>query len=146
MLTMTAESNLILFLMYQAGITLSERYYSRPSTSEKGPQEFVSETCRELEKILIDGLRKDFPNCTIHSEEIDSTHNDSKVRWIIEPLDGTSNFMMGIPHFSISIARETDGVIDQGFVYNPVTDEMFHCVEPGEAFCNHDKNSGLANG
>ena len=74
--------------------------------SIKGPGDYVSASDKKVEKILIDELQKARPNHSILSEEIGEIKNDSEFRWIIDPIDGTANFLHGIPHFSISIALE----------------------------------------
>ncbi len=94
--------------------------------SKKGPGDFVSQADLKAEKILFEELSEARPGYGFLMEErgviegSDATH-----RWIIDPLDGTTNFLHGIPHFSISVALERDGTLVAGVVYNPITDELF---------------------
>ena len=74
--------------------------------SVKGPGDFVTTADKKVEKILIDELSKARPNYSILSEEIGEIKNDKEYKWIIDPIDGTSNFLHGIPHFAISIGLE----------------------------------------
>ena len=74
--------------------------------SIKGPGDFVTMTDKKVEKILIDELQKARSNYSILSEEIGEIKNDEEFKWIIDPIDGTSNFLHGIPHFGISLALE----------------------------------------
>ena len=74
--------------------------------SIKGPGDFVTASDIKVEKILIEELQKARPNYSILSEEIGQIKNDEEFRWVIDPIDGTSNFLHGIPHFAISIGLE----------------------------------------
>ena len=93
--------------------------------SLKGPGDFVTASDKKVEKILIDELLKARPNYSILSEEIGEIKNDSEFRWIIDPIDGTANFLHGIPHFAISIGLENNDEIICGIIYDPIKDEMF---------------------
>ena len=94
--------------------------------SKKGPGDFVSQAALKAEKILFEELSEARPGYGFLMEEhgivegADATH-----RWIIDPLDGTTNFLHGIPHFAISVALEREGTLVAGVVYNPITDELF---------------------
>ena len=79
--------------------------------SIKGPGDFVSVSDKKVEKILIDELNKARPNYSILSEEIGEIKNDNEFKWIIDPIDGTANFLHGIPHFCISIGLEKNNEI-----------------------------------
>ncbi|MEE8393629.1 MAG: inositol monophosphatase family protein [Rhodospirillales bacterium] len=94
--------------------------------SKKGPADFVSNADRTADRTLIAELGKARPRFGILSEESgEIAGQDNSNRWIIDPLDGTTNFLHGIPHFAISIALERDGEPFAGVVYEPVHDEMF---------------------
>ena len=99
--------------------------------SLKGPGDFVSSSDKKVEKILIDELQKARPNYSILSEETGEINNDESFKWIIDPIDGTNNFLHGIPHFAISIGLEHDKEIICGIIYDPIKDEMF-TAEKGE--------------
>ncbi len=94
--------------------------------SIKGPGEFVSSADLKAEKILKAELTKARPGYGFLMEESGSAEgSDKHHRWIVDPLDGTTNFLHGIPHWSISIALERDGEIVAGLVYEPLRDELF---------------------
>ncbi|MBX3509283.1 MAG: inositol monophosphatase [Parvibaculum sp.] len=105
--------------------------------SLKGPANFVTAADKKAEKVLFEELSKGRPGYGFLMEEggeiegADKTH-----RWIIDPLDGTTNFLHGIPVFAISIALEREGQLVAGLVYNPVTDEMFIAEKGQGAFLN----------
>lgn len=95
--------------------------------SRKGPGDFVSQADLKAEKILFEELSEARPGYGFLMEERGVVEgSDATHRWIIDPLDGTSNFLHGIPHFAISVALERDGTLVAGIVYNPITDEMFY--------------------
>ena len=94
--------------------------------SKKGPGDFVTNADLKAEKILFEELSQARPGYGFLMEEKGAIEgSDTTHRWIIDPLDGTTNFMHGIPHFAISVALERDGTLVAGIVYNPITDEMF---------------------
>ena len=99
--------------------------------SLKGPGDFVTNCDKKVEKILIEELQKARPNYSILSEEIGEINNDVSFKWIIDPVDGTANFLHGIPHFAISIGLEHNKEIICGIIYDPIKDEMF-VAEKGE--------------
>ncbi len=105
--------------------------------SMKGPSDFVSSADLKAEKVLRQELEKSRPGYGFLLEEGGEIVGDDRShRWIIDPIDGTTNFLHGIPHFAISIALERDGEIVAGIVYQPVNDEMFHAEKGGGAFLN----------
>lgn len=112
--------------------------------SKKGPADFVSVADKRAEATLIEELRNARPDWAILTEESGELPGDpAKPRWVIDPLDGTSNFLHGIPHFAISIAveeRKAGGgsEITQGLVYQPLTDESFW-AEKGRGAWLHDR-------
>ena len=92
----------------------------------KGPGDFVTSADRRTEKILIEELQKAHPEYGIISEETGAINKANvKNRWIIDPIDGTMNFLNGVPQFAISIAYEEDGEVKCGIIFNPITNEMF---------------------
>src|SRR5579864_8416091 len=105
--------------------------------SVKGPGEFVSAADLKAEKVLRAELAKARPGYGFLMEESGAeAGSDRHHRWIVDPLDGTTNFLHGIPHFAISIALERDGEIIAGLIYEPVRDEMFWSEKGGGAFLN----------
>ena len=107
--------------------------------SLKGPGDFVSVSDKKVEKILIDELQKARPNYSILSEEIGEINNDKSFRWIIDPIDGTSNFLHGIPHFAISVGLEHDKEIICGIIYDPIKDEMFTAEKGNGSYLNNQR-------
>jgi Archaeal fructose-1,6-bisphosphatase and related enzymes of inositol monophosphatase family len=105
--------------------------------SKKGPADYVSRADRRAEEIVASELQKARPAYGLLMEEAGTVAGtDTSNRWIIDPLDGTTNFLHGIPHFSISIALERDGELFAGVVYNPVPDEMYVAERGSGAFLN----------
>src|SRR6202047_4023393 len=104
----------------------------RLQVSLKGPGNFVSAADRRAEEILYEELSRARPGYGFLGEEGGRrTGTDKTNTWIVDPLDGTTNFLHGIPQFAISIALERDGVIVAGLIYNPANDE-FYTVESGK--------------
>ena len=108
--------------------------------SSKGPGDFVSSADKRTEKTLIEELQKAHPDYGIITEETGIINKSNiKNRWIIDPIDGTMNFLNGIPQFAISIAYEKDNEIICGVIFNPITNEMF-CAEKGNgAYLNNSR-------
>jgi myo-inositol-1(or 4)-monophosphatase len=105
--------------------------------SVKGPGEFVSAADLKAEKMLRAELTKARPGYGLLMEEGGETAgSDGRHRWIVDPLDGTTNFLHGIPHWAISIALERDGEVVAGVVYEPLRDEMFWAEKGAGAFVN----------
>ena len=107
--------------------------------SIKGPGDFVTASDKKVEKILIEELQKARPNYSILSEEIGKINNDESFKWIIDPIDGTANFLHGIPHFAISIGLEHDGEIICGIIYDPIKDEMFVAEKGNGSYLNNQR-------
>ena len=108
--------------------------------SVKGPSNFVSNADTKAEKIIIEELMKAKKNYSIISEEDGSKINsDTENVWIIDPIDGTSNFLHGIPHFAISIALKSNNEIISGLIYDPIKDEMFYAEKNSGAFFNNQR-------
>ena len=108
--------------------------------SAKGPYDFVSNADTKAEKIIIEELTKAKKNFSIISEEDGSVINKDKDNiWIIDPIDGTTNFLHGIPHFAISIALKSQNEIVCGLIYDPIKDEMFYAEKNNGAFFNNQR-------
>ena len=106
--------------------------------SKKGPTDFVTNSDLKVEKIIVDELKKARPNFSFITEENGTENNkDNKNTWIIDPIDGTVNFLHGIPHFAISIALKSNGEIISGLIYDPIKDEMFYAEKNNGAFINN---------
>ena len=108
--------------------------------SKKGPKDFVTNSDLKAEKIIIEELKKARPHYSILSEENGYSENkDLKNTWIIDPIDGTVNFLHGIPHFAISIALKTNNEIVSGLIYDPIKDEMFFAEKDNGAYFNNHR-------
>ena len=108
--------------------------------SAKGPSDFVTNADLKAEKIIIEELLKAKKNYSIISEESGIQNNKDKDNvWIIDPIDGTSNFLHGVPHFSISIALKSNNEIIAGLIYDPIKDEMFYAEKNNGAYFNNQR-------
>tara|TARA_B100001057_G_C22775546_1_gene921424 strand:+ start:635 stop:1375 length:741 start_codon:yes stop_codon:yes gene_type:complete len=108
--------------------------------SKKGPTDFVSNADLKAEKIIIEELKKAKPYYSIISEENGIENNkDKENTWIIDPIDGTVNFLHGVPHFAISIGLKTKNEIISGLIFDPIKDEMFFAEKNGGAFFNNHR-------
>tara|TARA_B100001057_G_scaffold118498_1_gene117147 strand:+ start:1735 stop:2475 length:741 start_codon:yes stop_codon:yes gene_type:complete len=108
--------------------------------SKKSPFDFVTNSDLKAEKIIIEELEKARPNFSYISEEKGIKKNkDSDNTWIIDPIDGTINFLHGIPHFAISIALKSNDEITSGLIYDPIKDEMFYAEKNKGAYLNNQR-------
>ena len=108
--------------------------------SVKGPLDFVTNTDIKVEKILIEELTKSKKNFSILSEETGFIKNkDNKNIWIIDTIDGTSNFLHGIPHFAISIALQSENEIVSGLIFDPIKNEMFYAEKNNGSYLNNKR-------
>ena len=108
--------------------------------SKKGPADFVSAADRRAEQVLQAELTRARPDFGFLLEESGAIKGrDGTNRWLVDPLDGTTNFLHGIPHFSISIAHQSGNEILAGIVYEPIRDEMFSAEKGAGAFVNGNR-------
>ena len=108
--------------------------------SKKGPLDFVTNADLKTEKIIIEELNKGRPDYSIISEENGIKKNkDNKNTWVIDPIDGTVNFLHGIPHFSTSIALKHENEIISGLIFDPIKDEMFYAEKNNGAYLNNKR-------
>ena len=108
--------------------------------SKKGPYDYVTKTDKQVERILIDELSKIKKNYSFLSEEAGTIKNKDKENvWIIDPIDGTTNFLHGIPHFAICIALQSKGEIVSGLIFDPIKDEMYYSEKNKGAFLNNQR-------
>jgi myo-inositol-1(or 4)-monophosphatase len=109
--------------------TVISRAFEQPDKIEtelKGNNDVVTNVDISAEKAIIDTLRKSYPTHTIIGEESGLLQGeDNDYQWIIDPLDGTTNFVKGIPHFAVSIALKVKGKLDQAVIYDPIRGELF---------------------
>ena len=108
--------------------------------SKKGPKDFVTNADIKAEKIIIEELKKARPNYSIISEENGVEKNkDESNFWIIDPIDGTTNFLHGVPHFAISIALQSNNEIVCGLIFDPIKDELFYAEKNNGAYFNNQR-------
>jgi myo-inositol-1(or 4)-monophosphatase len=114
------------------------RYFDRIDSltiTTKGKNEFVSEVDRAAEEVIIETLRKAYPDHAILAEE-SGRSDGNEFQWVIDPLDGTTNYLHGFPQFSVSIALKHKGVLEHGVVYDPLREEMFTASRGSGALLN----------
>ena len=140
--SISANLNIMIKASEKASKTLIRDFgeVEKLQVSIKGPSDFVSNADTKSEKIIIEELKKAKPNYSILSEEDGSENNkDNKNVWIIDPIDGTTNFLHGVPHFAISIALKSGDEIVSGLIYDPIKDEMFYAEKNNGAFFNNKR-------
>jgi len=107
--------------------------------SNKSPFDFVTEIDKQCERQIIEIILREFPEHEILAEETGASVQKNSHRWIIDPLDGTTNFIHGLPHSAVSIAHEIDGSVVLGVVYDPYRDELFFAEAGRGAYCNNTR-------
>ena len=108
--------------------------------SSKGPGDFVSSADKRTEKTIIGELQKAHPDYGIITEESGIINKSNvKNRWIIDPIDGTLNFLNGVPHFAISIGYEENNEVKCGVIFDPIKNELFCAEKGGGAFLNNSR-------
>ena len=108
--------------------------------SKKGPRDFVTNSDKKAEKIIIEELLKSKKRFSILSEEAGEIKNDDLDNtWIIDPIDGTLNFLHGVPHFAISIAHRYKNEILSGLIFDPIKNEMFYAEKNNGSFFNNQR-------
>lgn len=128
-------------LVFKAGKIISDRNDSRKTfVCKAGDIDLVTETDKEVEELLVNGLKSTFPSHQFIGEEASADGVTAKLTdaptWIIDPVDGTMNFVHGFPHSCISIALVVDKVTEIGIVYNPMLKQKFHAIRGKGAFYN----------
>ncbi len=107
--------------------------------SEKGQKDYVTEIDRKSEEVIIQILQKTYPDHKILAEESGELEGNADHLWIIDPLDGTKNFMHGYPHFCVSIAYQERGKLQVGVIYDPLRDELFTASRGNGAHVNNKR-------
>jgi myo-inositol-1(or 4)-monophosphatase len=120
----------------EAGLLILERFNTDFAVSQKGAINLVTEVDLAAEELIVTRIQKDFPTHSILAEERHNTARRDPISWIIDPLDGTTNFAHGYPVFSVSIGLEINGEVQWGAVYDPVRNEMYTARHGRGAFCN----------
>lgn len=143
----SALMNVMISAARKAGRSLARDFgeVEQLQVSVKGPANFVSAADHKAEDIIYKELAKARPGYSFLMEERGELRGDDEThRWIVDPLDGTTNFLHGIPHFAISIGLEREGVMVAGVVYNPATDELFTAEKGKGAFLNDRRRLRVA--
>ena len=108
--------------------------------SKKGPRDFVTKTDKRVEEILIEELAKTKKSYSFLTEESGKIENNDKNKiWIIDPIDGTTNFLHGIPHFAISIALKIDDEIKSALIHDPIKNEIYYAEQNNGAYFNNQR-------
>jgi len=121
-----------------AGRYLREHLYDSHHVRFKGEIDIVTEADQAAEDLIVTAIRSNYPGHDILAEESPATSLGSPFRWVIDPLDGTTNYSHGYPVFCVSIALEIQGVCALGVVYNPMLEEMFTAMKGQGAFLNDE--------
>ncbi|MES9874164.1 MAG: inositol-1-monophosphatase [Candidatus Sedimenticola sp. PURPLELP] len=133
-------NNIAIRAARSAGSVLT-RYFEHVDSltvTDKGMNDFVTEVDKAAEQAIIEVIRKAYPDHSILAEE-SGKHSGNDYQWVIDPLDGTTNYLHGVPQFAVSIALKYRGVLDQAVVYDPIKDEMFTASKGAGAQLNDRK-------
>ena len=142
MISISSNLNLMIKVAEKASRLLIKDFgeVEKLQVSKKGPRDFVTKTDKQVEKIIIDELKKSKKNYSFLTEESGSINNkDKENTWIIDPIDGTTNFLHGIPHFAICIALKSKDEIVSGLIFDPIKDEMFFAEKDKGAYLNNQR-------
>ena len=142
MISISANLNIMIKAAEKASKSIIRDFgeVEKLQVSKKGPHDFVTKTDKHVEKILIEELSKTKKNYSYITEETGIIKNKDKENiWIIDPIDGTTNFLHGIPHFAICIAHQCKGEILSGLIFDPIKDEMYYAEKNKGAFLNNQR-------
>ena len=142
MISISANLNIMIKAAEKASKSIIRDFgeVEKLQVSKKGPRDFVTKTDKHVEKILIEELSKIKKNYSFITEETGVIKNQDKDNiWIIDPIDGTTNFLHGIPHFAICIALQSKDEIISGLIFDPIKDEMFFAEKDKGAFLNNQR-------
>jgi len=142
MISISANLNIMIKAAEKASKSIIRDFgeVEKLQVSKKGPYDFVTKTDKHVEKILIEELSKIKKNYSFITEETGVIKNSDKENiWIIDPIDGTTNFLHGIPHFAICIALQSKERIVSGLIFDPIKDEMFFAEKDKGAFLNNQR-------
>ena len=142
MISISSNLNLMIKAVEKASKSVIRDFgeVEKLQVSKKGPYDFVTKTDKYVEKILIEELSKSKKNYSFITEETGKINNKDKENfWIIDPIDGTTNFLHGIPHFAICVAFKSKEEIISGLVFDPIKDEMFFAEKNKGAYLNNQR-------
>ena len=140
--SISANLNIMIKACEKASKTLIRDFgeVEKLQVSLKGPSDFVTNADKKVEKIIIEELSKSRKKYSIISEEAgEIVKSDTENVWIIDPIDGTTNFLHGVPHFAISIALKSKKEIVAGLIFDPIKNEMFYAEKNGGAYFNNQR-------
>lgn len=126
-------------LAFESGKIQKRHFEKMLSIGYKGETNLVTNVDLECENRIIELIRQNYPDDEIISEEKTNLFETGKNRWVVDPLDGTTNYAHGYPFFCTSIGYEEAGIVTVGVTYNPITDELFWAEKGGGSFFNGDK-------
>ena len=142
MISISSNLNLMIKAVEKASKSLIRDFgeVEKLQVSKKGPRDFVTKTDKHVEKVLIDELLKSKKNYSFLTEETGKINNKDKENiWIIDPIDGTNNFLHGIPHFAICVAFQSNKEIISGLIFDPIKNEMFFAEKNKGSFLNNQR-------
>ena len=142
MISISSNLNLMIKAAEKASKSLIRDFgeVEKLQVSKKGPYDFVTKTDKKVEKILIEELSKSKKNYSFITEETGLIKkNDKENTWIIDPIDGTTNFLHGVPHFAISLALKNKNQILAGVIYDPIKNEIFYSEKDNGSFFNNHR-------
>ena len=142
MISISANLNIMIKAAEKASKSIIRDFgeVEKLQVSKKGPYDFVTKTDKHVEKILIEELSKTKKKYSFITEETGTIKNQDKDNiWVIDPIDGTTNFLHGIPHFAICIAHQFKKEIISGLIFDPIKDEMFFAEKDKGAFLNNQR-------
>ena len=142
MISISANLNIMIKAAEKASKSIIRDFgeVEKLQVSKKGPYDFVTKTDKHVEKILIEELSKTKKNYSFITEETGTIKNQDRNNiWVIDPIDGTTNFLHGIPHFAICIAHKSKDEIVSGLIFDPIKDEMFFAEKDKGAFLNNQR-------
>lgn len=122
----------------QGGAILKEAFDKQVNVEVKATHDVVTQVDKDSEQVILPVIQNNFPDHTIQAEESGNNEKQSEYTWYVDPLDGTSSFIMGSPYFSVSIAVAKRSEVICGVVYNPILDELF-VAEKGQGATRNGK-------
>ena len=125
--------------VHEAGAILRDYYRNGVTVKYKGEIDLITEADRASEELILKRIRSAYPDCAILSEESGASANSSPYVWIVDPLDGTTNFAHGLPIFSVTLALVVNGVIEVGATYAPIYNERYTAQREQGAYLNGER-------
>lgn len=128
----------LLRIVTSAGKIVKDNFYKSVQVSEKEPKDLVTNIDKEVEVYIRDEIKKIYPQSYSYGEEYGYAGDKSTHLFVIDPIDGTANFIFGVPYFAVSLAEIIDDKVITGIVYNPITEDLFYADESG-AYLNGEQ-------